>query len=144
MYFFYHVKGNKICLCKDDNYIFSITYENVSMLCESDFNMMKIPNPKGGMLSCKTIYELRIKLNCVVTAFLFRRYLQQFPLKPWLNDSHNSFFLYLWTTLYICMTVLSLLCRYFNYFEQRKLPCLLFYVNMPILIDKALNHFYKV
>ena len=52
------------------------------MLCESDFNMMKIPNPKGGMLSCKTIYELRIKLNCVVTAFLFRRYLQQFPLKP--------------------------------------------------------------
>ena len=48
------------------------------------------------------------------------------------------------TTLYICMTVLSLLCRYFHYFEQRKLPCLLFYVNMPILIDKALKHFYKV
>jgi len=29
-------------------------------------------------------------------------------------------------------------------FWQRKLPCLLFYVDMRILIDKALKHFYML
>ena len=41
----------------------------------------------------------------------------------------------------ICMQ-LSLLGRYFHYFYQRKRPCLLFDVDMRILIDKALKHFY--
>ena len=40
--------------------------------------------------------------------------------------------------------VLSLLGRYFHYFEERKLPYLLFYVDMHILIDKALKHFYML
>jgi len=38
--------------------------------------------------------------------------------------------------------VISLLGRYFHYFYQRKLPSLLFYVDMRILIDK--KNFYML
>jgi len=46
--------------------------------------------------------------------------------------------------LYFYGIILSLLGRYFHYFEQRKLPCLVFYVEMHILIEKALKHFYML
>jgi len=40
------------------------------------------------------------------------------------------------TTLYIFTC--------FHYFKQRNLPCLLFYVDMRILINKALKYFYML
>ena len=40
--------------------------------------------------------------------------------------------------------VISLLGRCFHYFSKRKLPCLLFDVDMCILIGKVLKHFYML
>ena len=51
---------------------------------------------------------------------------------------------YLLCYMYQTARVLSLLGSYFYYFYQRKLPCLLFYVDMRILIGKTLKHFYML
>ena len=69
---------------------------------------------------------------------------QKFSRSKWhVQLSLNNSLFVIRTTLYICISaLLSLLGRYFHYFEERKLPYLLFDVDMRILIDKALKHFY--